>query len=365
MSKTKGNVVDPLAVMEESGADALRFALIHGATPGLDQRFGPQKLESARNFANKLWNATRFVVGARPATIAANSPRLAPNAAHLGAAERWILSRVAATTLEVDRAMADYAFGEVTRALFDGIWSEFCDWGLELAKVRLGDDSLPAEVREATWWTLVEALDTYLRLLHPVMPFITEQLWGALPHRATDPELLIVARWPGVGERDVAAEADVDGLIELVRALRNARAEAHVEPASRLPVGVAVPEDLGPAFEALRPAIERLARARPLERYLTREALHGAMPDGGLAVIAGEIEAVIGTDEGHAASAEADRARLEKELADAEGFLDAARARLANEAFTSKAPPQVVDGARAREAELADQVERLRERLGR
>jgi valyl-tRNA synthetase len=365
MSKTKGNVVDPLAVMEESGADALRFALIHGATPGLDQRFGPQKLESARNFANKLWNATRFVVGARPPTIAANSPRLSPNAAHLGAGERWILSRVAATTLEVDRALADYAFGEVTRSLFDGIWSEFCDWGLELAKVRLGDDSLPAEVREATWWTLVEALDTYLRLLHPVMPFITEQLWGALPHRATDPELLIVARWPGAGERDAVAEAEVDALIELVRGLRNARAEAHVEPASWLPIGVAVPEALGPAFEALRPAIERLARARPLERYLTREALHGSMPDGGLAVIAGEIEAVIGTAEGHGASADADRARLEKELADAEGFLDAARARLANEAFTSKAPAPVVEGARAREAELADQVERLRERLGR
>jgi valyl-tRNA synthetase len=365
MSKTKGNVVDPLAVMEESGADALRFALIHGATPGLDQRFGPQKLESARNFANKLWNATRFVVGARPPTIAANSPRLSPNAAHLGAGERWILSRVAATTLDVDRAMADYAFGEVTRSLFDGIWSEFCDWGLELAKVRLGDDSLPAEVREATWWTLVEALDTYLRLLHPVMPFITEQLWGALPHRATDPDLLIVARWPGVGERDAVAEAEVDALIELVGGLRNARAEAHVEPASWLPIGVAVPEALGPAFEALRPAIERLARARPLERYLTREALHGSMSDGGLAVIAGEIEAVIGTAEGHGASADADRARLEKELADAEGFLDAARARLANEAFTSKAPPPVVEGARAREAELADQVDRLRERLGR
>jgi valyl-tRNA synthetase len=365
MSKSKGNVVDPLSVMEESGADALRFALIHGATPGLDQKFGPQKLESARNFANKLWNATRFVLGARPATIDPASPRLSPDPAHLGAAERWILSRVAATTAEVDRAMTDYAFAEVTRELYDGIWSEFCDWGLELAKVRLADESLPAEVREATWWTLVEALDTYLRLLHPVMPFVTEQLWGALPHRASDPELLIVARWPGVGERDLAAETQVEALVELVRGLRNARAEARVEPSSWLPVGVAVPEALGPAFEALRPAIERLAHARPLERYLTRDALHGALPQGGLAVIAGDIEALIGAAGDRAASADADRARLEKELAEAEGFLEAARARLANDAFTSKAPPQVVEGARAREAELADQVERLRERLGR
>ncbi len=103
--------------------------------------------------------------------------------------------------------MAGYAFGEVTRILYDAIWNEFCDWGVELAKVRLADESLPGEVREATWWTLVEALDTYLRLLHPVMPFVTEALWAAIPHRAGDPELLIVARWPGAGERDDGARS--------------------------------------------------------------------------------------------------------------------------------------------------------------
>ena len=365
MSKTTGNVVDPLGVIDETGADALRFAVVHGATPGNDQRFSDQKLENARNFANKLWNATRFVVGARPVTIPADAPRATANPAHLGLAERWILSRLAATTVEVDRALAEFTFAEVTRALYDGIWSEFCDWGLELAKIRLADASLPAADREATWWTLVQALDGYLRLLHPVMPFVTEELWAALPHRATDPELLIVARWPGVGERDVAVEAGVDAVVELIRGIRNARSEARVEPASWLPVGVALPVALGPAFEALRPAVERLARARPLERYLTREALHGAMASGGLAVIAGEIEALIGAggQSGASADAGADRARLEKELADAEGFLEAARARLANEAFTSKAPAQVVEGARAREAELADQVQRLRARI--
>jgi valyl-tRNA synthetase len=365
MSKTKGNVVDPLSVMEETGADALRFAVIHGSTPGLDQRFGEQKLESGRNFANKLWNATRFVLGARPALIPASGERRTPDPAHLGPAERWILSRVAATTAAVDRAIAEFTFAEVTRALFDGIWSEFCDWGLELAKIRLSDETLPAEVRQATWWTLVEALDTYLKLLHPVMPFVTEQLWSALPHRATDPDLLIVARWPGAGERDLAAEAEVGALIELVRSIRNARAEAGVEPGSWLPVGIALPVSLGPAFEALRPAVERLARARPLERYLTREALHGSMTGAGLAVIAGEIEALVGSVSDDTAAADADRARLERELAEAEGHLAAARARLANEAFTSKAPPNVVEGARAREAELTDQVARLSDRLGR
>jgi valyl-tRNA synthetase len=266
----------------------------------------------------------------------------------------------------VDRALADYQFGEVTRSLYDGIWSDFCDWGLELAKVRLSDQSLSASAREATWWTLVEALDSYLRLLHPVMPFVTEELWAALPHRPDDPNLLIVARWPAARERDVEAENVVGALVELVRATRNARAEAGVEPGRWLPVGVAVPPDLGPAFEALRPALERLGRARPLERHATREALHDATGGApGLSLVVGDIEAVVSIGQSASASADADRARLAKELAEAEVFLAAARARLANVAFTSKAPPAVVEGARAREAELADQVARLSDRLAR
>jgi valyl-tRNA synthetase len=369
MSKTKGNTVDPLATIDEVGADALRFAVVHGTTPGNDQRFGPAKVENARNFANKLWNATRFVLGARPATIPEGTERRLPSPAHLGPAERWVLSRAAATAAAVDRAMADYGFGEVTRLLYEAIWNEYCDWGLELAKVRLNDASLSGAEREATWWALVEALDTYLRLLHPVMPFITERLWQALPHRATDPGLLIVARWPGAGERDLAAEAQVGALVELVRAVRNARADARLEPGAWLPLDVYVEPELGHALEALRPAIERLGRARPLRRHLTREDLHGtAGAAGGLAVIAGPAEAVVGTGTAGAAdpaAAEADRARLEKELADAERLLAAARARLANEAFMSKAPPAIVEGARASEADLADQVDRLRDRLGR
>ena len=366
MSKTKGNTIDPLDTIEVLGADALRFALIHGTTPGNDQRFGSAKVENARNFANKLWNATRFVLGARPATIAVDAERRLPDAAHLGPADRWVLSRAAATVGAVDRAMADFHFGEVTRLLYDAIWSEYCDWGLELAKVRLADEGRPAAEREATWWALVEALDTYLRLLHPVMPFITEQLWQAIPHRSSDPGLLIVARWPGTTDRDPAAEAEVGALVELVRAIRNARADAKLEPAAWLPLDVYVEPELGHALEALRPAIERLARGRPLRRHLTREDLHGtAGTSGGLAVIAGPAEAIVGIGAADPAAADADRARLEKELADTERLLEAARARLANEAFTSKAPPAIVAGARASEAELSDQADRLRDRLGR
>ncbi len=366
MSKTKGNVVDPLGMIDEMGADAVRFALVHGAAPGNDQRFGGAKVENARNFANKLWNATRFVLGARPTSIPEGAERRLPDAAQLGPGDRWVLSRVSATVAAVDRALAEYSFGEVTRLLYEAIWNEFCDWGLELAKVRLASDDRTDAEREATWWALVAALDTYLRLLHPVMPFITEQLWGSLPHRATDPDLLIVARWPGVGERDDAVEADVGALVDLVRAIRNARADARLEPAAYLPLDVYVEPELGATLEAMRPALERLARARPLRRRLTRESLHEDAGTGrGLSVVVGPAEAVIGLAGEDPDAAQADRARLEKELADAERLLAGARARLANEAFVSRAPAAIVEGARAREQELADQVERLATRLGR
>jgi len=360
MSKTTGNVVDPLEVIDESGADALRFAVIHGAAPGTDQRFGPAKLENARNFANKLWNATRFVAGARPGSIPAGTPRRAPDGARLGPAERWIRSRAAATVNAVDRALAELAFGEVTRLLYEAIWTEFCDWGIELAKVTLADQARPAEEREATWWTLVEALDTYLRLLHPVMPFVTEALWAALPHATDDPDLLVIADWPVAAARDEPLERAVDATLDLVRGIRNARAEAGVEAATWLAVDVAVPTDHADVVDALGPAIGRLARARPLTVHPTHDDL-AASGAAGLGVIAGPFEAVV------ARPAEAidarERDRLERELAEAERFLGAARDRLANEAFTSRAPAHVVDGVRAREAELAGQVDRLRARL--
>ena len=168
--------------------------------------------------------------------------------------------------------MADYAFGEVTRLLYDAIWNEFCDWGVELAKVRLADASLSDDVREATWWTLVEALDTYLRLLHPVMPFVTEALWAAIPHRASDPDLLIVARWPAHGQRDLAAEAEVGALIGLVGDLRNARATAKLRRRLACDSGLRAPEPR-PDLRVTPPGARATCRARPLTAQLTPEAL--------------------------------------------------------------------------------------------
>ena len=360
MSKTTGNVVDPLEIIDTTGADALRFALIHGATPGLDQRFGTEKVENARNFVNKLWNATRFVLGSRPASIPDGSARRVPDSARLGPAERWIRSRCAATVGAVDRAMADFQFAEVTRALYDAIWSEYCDWGLELAKVRLADSSLPEAEREATWWTLVEALDTYLRLLHPVMPFVTEELWGALPHVTDDPDLLIVADWPAQADQDPVIEAELGAVIQMVGGIRNARAEAGIPASAWLPVHVGGSLVFGRTFATLLPAIARMTRGRPVVPT-RRIDLDDAAPDG-LVVIVGDLEAriAIPNDAGPPAR---DRPRLERELADAEGFLAAAIERLSNPTFVERAPASVVDGARARVIELTETAARLRARL--
>jgi valyl-tRNA synthetase len=365
MSKTKGNSVDPLETIEEVGADALRFALVNGTAPGNDARLGAEKLENARNFTNKLWNVSRFVLGSRPASIPAGAPRQLPDRNHVGPGDRWILSRASATVAAVDEAMRQYAFGDVSQTLYEAIWNEYCDWGVELAKIRLADDSLPEADREATWWTLVEVLDTYLRLLHPTMPFVTETIWKKLPRRPSDPALLIVADWPTASTetRDLATEVEVAALIDLVRAVRNARAEARIEPAAWVPVDVYVPETLGPTFEALHPAIERLARARPLNRELSSESIRRGV-DGGLSIIAGEIEALIRPAAGDEAQGERDRARLQRELTDAQAMLAAARARLANDSFTSRAPAAVVDGAKTRAGELEELVARLSERLG-
>ena len=292
MSKTKGNVVDPLAVIDETGADALRFAVIHGTTPGLDQKFGRTKLEHARNFANKLWNATRFVAGARPASIPEDAPRAEVDDRRLGPTERWLRSRVAATTTAVDEAMAGYAFGEVTRILYDAIWSEFCDWGLELAKVRLADESLPAEEREATWWTLVDALDAYLRLLHPVMPFVTEALWAAIPHRASDPELLIVARWPAGGRtRPPSRPSSTRSSRRSLRSATRGPPHASTPPAGWRPTSRRAATVV--LFEELAPAIERLARARPLVLHELAKDL--PRPSGSLEIVlpAGDSEATV------------------------------------------------------------------------
>ncbi|CAN5721918.1 valine--tRNA ligase [soil metagenome] len=359
MGKSKGNVIDPLGVIEELGADALRFALIHGSAPGADQRLGRSQLEGARNFGNKLWNAARFVLGSRPAGMP-DGPLDLPVGGYLGPAEHWILARCARTVEDVEAAYTTFAFGEAARLLHDAIWNEYCDWYLELAKVRLAEAD--PERKAATWAVLTWVLDRYLRLLHPMMPHITEEIWGRLPCLPGDPDLLIVAGWPDAGrERGLADEAQargVAGLIELVSGIRNARAESGIEPRTWLPalLHLSDPDSLA-AYGTLASAVERLGRVRP--QLVSDRAELEQLTDA-LTVLGRHGEARVGRGGSDPAR---ERERLSKELAEAERMLAEAEARLADGRFAERAPAAVVEGTRQRVTDLSQRVERLRARL--
>jgi valyl-tRNA synthetase len=366
MSKTKGNVLDPLEVIDELGADALRFALVNGPEPSQDQKMSRPRLEEGRNFANKLWNAARFVLSARPAELARGEALAPPAAADLGAADEWILARCAATLEAVDAAYAQYEFGRVAHLLYEAIWSEYCDWYLEMAKASLAADA-PAARRRATWQTLSWVLDRYLRLLHPLMPHVTEEIWSRLPHLEDDPSLLIVAPWPS--QHGVRVDADpsssrasgVAALIELISGIRAARAEAGIQPADFVDATVWLPEGPGrTAFGDLKPVVERLARIRAAS-VDERAALDEASGDA-LTVVTQFGEARLMRSNADAAL---DRARLEKELRNSEAALEAANKRLEDPNFIGRAPAAVVEQAQRRAAELRDQIAALRSRVNR
>ncbi|HEX5465781.1 MAG TPA: valine--tRNA ligase [Candidatus Limnocylindrales bacterium] len=365
MSKTKGNSVDPLAVIDELGADTLRFVLLDGTAPGADQRLSRPKLEGARNFGNKLWNATRFVVGARPPEVPGQTPLALPEAFALGPAERWILARCGATIAAVTSAYETFRLGDVTRLLHEAIWSEYCDWYIELAKARLGE-GVPAAERAATWRVLAWVLDRYLRLLHPIMPFVTEAAWQRLPHRPGDPELLAVADQPTpdleLAVADPAQAAAVERLLGLVRAVRNVRAEAGLDPGRRLAAELVLPDPaVRAAYEALAEPFARLARLGPVTVRDAATAASGAGADSApLVAVSGAEEVHLGAT---VADAGRDRARLERDLAAAQTRLASLEARLADPAFAERAPAAVVERARQHAVEQRDEVERARARL--
>ena len=339
MSKTKDNSVDPLDIVREIGADALRFALINGSAPGSDQRLTQAKLDGGRNFTNKLWNAGRFVLGSRPETDAAGGrPSLAV---------RWIRSRLADATERATRQLDALDLGGYAATVYDLAWSDYCDWFLEMAKVDLRRPDATDVDRAATWLAAAEGLATLSRLLHPLMPFVTEELWHALGEaepRATNGEPpLAVAAWPAAGERDPEAEAEFDDLATLVRGVRNLRNDAGSPAGSWIPLVV---EPAGSAAEVAlglgAPYLETLARVRPVHVGAGRErpALVAASPLG---------VAWLGVD------ASAERAvgeRRAAQLADLDANIERLQALLANDAFVGKAPAAVVARERERLADL-------------
>jgi valyl-tRNA synthetase len=346
MSKTKGNVVDPLEMISDIGADALRVALVSGNAPGVDQRLTDAKLAGGRNFTNKLWNAARFVLGSRPEQDAAPAePSLAV---------RWIRSRLAAGTHRATAQLDGLDLAGYAATVHELAWSDYCDWFLEMAKIDLRRPDASDADRSATWSAAADGLATLLRLLHPLMPFVTEEIWQALGEAApdaTDREaLLIVAAWPRAGARDATAERAFEELASLVRGVRNLRTEAGI------PAGAWVPLVVAPSDEAAAQAVsganayvESLARVRPIS----------LRPDDG------ERPPLVATSPLGAAWLEAaptDTAATERrgaQLAEIERNIDRLRVLLANEAFVGRAPAEVVERERERLARLEEERRQL------
>jgi valyl-tRNA synthetase len=350
MSKTKGNVVDPLEMIEEIGADALRVALVSGNAPGVDQRLTPAKLTGGRNFTNKMWNAARFVLGAAP------EPMAQPDGDE-SLPERWIRSRLAATIERATRQLDALDLAGYAATVHEFAWSDYCDWYLEMAKVELRRDDAPAGERARVWRTTTETFADLLRLLHPLLPFVSEAIWeplgNAAPWATGGEPLLVRAAWPAAAAVDGDVDRTVDQLRDLIRAVRDQRTAAGVAAGAWLPLHVA------PAGAAERETmaggaryLEALARVRPLD--LAAEGSARPSSAGSNALGTFWLGSDAASDQAAEERAAARRAELREQVA-------RLRTLLGNEAFTNRAPAPVVERERARLADLEAQLAALGE----
>jgi valyl-tRNA synthetase len=341
MSKSKGNTVDPLGLIDRYGADALRFTMAATESQGRDIKLDEKRVEGYRNFATKLWNAARFC----QANGIGASAGLEPPRAELPV-NRWIVGETVRTVQALDLAMAEMRFDESANTIYHFVWSSFCDWYLELIKGQIDD-----ETKAVAGW----ALDQILVMLHPFMPFITEELWHALGER---PYPIIVAKWPMPDARALDPEAgpEVDWLIRLIGGIRAARAELNVPPGARLTMQV---RDASPLTQ------ERLRRHEAAIRRLARiETIGDGEAGGGAAQLVVDEATYILPLEG-VIDVAAERARLAKALQAAEKERDSLAARLSNPSFVERAKPEAVEKARADHAEKASEADKYRAALAR
>ena len=364
MSKSLGTGLNPLDLVDLYGADATRFSLLAQAGAVQDVRFDAEvknnvvqsssSAEMGRNFGNKVWNAARFVTmnmdGYEPGIVERGRGELA---------DRWIWSRLAQTIAEVNLRMEVYRFSDVIRALYDFLWRDYCDWYLELAKGRLQADQ--PELRLPVQRNLVEILEIGLRLLHPVMPFMTESLWQALPKEGSSAESIVISSWPESldGLIDLVAEKDMERVQEIVTAVRTVRSEMNVPPATKIPVILSLPNANGvDELEAIAPLVNGLVRASE-----TTVGIAVNPPAASGSAVVGAVEVFIPL--GGIIDLEVERGRLEKEVAKFEKLVKSMNGKLANEKFIANAPADVVEKERARLVEYGDTLERLRDSLQR
>jgi len=359
MSKMRGNVLNPTDAIEEYGTDALRFAVTTGTSPGNDINLGPHRLEAGRNFANKMWNAARFIFQSLEANPIKSGILAKLMTKRPGPIEdRWILSRLNHLVSNVDELMSNFQFGETERQLHDFFWGEFCDWYIEIAKIRLSrSDFSPLPV-------LAIVLETTLRLLHPFMPFITEELWQSLkqhlPEGSLDLDSIIIAPYPVADEKaiDIEAEQVMESVIEIIRSIRNARAE-HKVAASKWIEARVYAQELQAAISLQSEAIETLAKARPLD-ILNRNQRR-AKDEKALVLVLKEAEVVLPW--AGMVDLAVERQRLEGEISIVEREIIRLEQRLKDAAFVAKAPAEVVDKERGKLQAFKDKLVRLRQEL--
>ncbi|WP_346355878.1 valine--tRNA ligase [Azotosporobacter soli] len=352
MSKSLGNGIDPLEVIEQYGADTLRFTLITGNTPGNDMRFYWERVESSRNFANKLWNASRFV----QMNLEGFDADYRPDTADYTLADRWILSRYAKTVSEVTRNLERFELGEAAKVLYEFIWNEYCDWYIELAKARLYNKE-DAKNRATAQYVLWSILENTLKLLHPFMPFITETIWQHLPHEGAS---IMTAQWPSATAQlaDASAEQQMEVIMETIKAVRNMRAEVNVPPGRKSELQLLVGSaELKAVLEANSAYFRTLAAAEPVT-FLAADA---AKPENAMAAVVTGVEAFLPLK--GLIDVEKENARLNKELAGLEKELARIAGKLSNEGFVAKAPPEVIEKERAKAAEYEEKKTAIQERL--
>lgn len=350
MSKTKGNVIDPIQNIEEYGADALRFTLLTGSTPGQDMNLSEDRIRANRNFGNKIWQMTRFVTSNLDDAQLIRTPSTTDD---LTLPDRWILSRLHGLIETVQRLFDTYQYGEAGRQIYEFLWSEFADWYIEISKETLYGEDETAKQRVRS--ILVYVLDLSLRLLHPYMPYITEEAWQYLPHQG---EALIMAEWPESDPafRDPQAEDQMQTLIELIRGIRNIRAEYDVEPGRYLPALASGGRytDLLKEHESLFTRLARIESIQFLEST-------NSTPEKAATVVAGD--ATIYVPLADLIDLNAERERLARELENLRSQLDRSQKLLANPGFVNKAKPEVVERERNKAAELETELNAVEERL--
>lgn len=349
MSKSLGNGIDPLEVIEKYGADTLRFMLITGNTPGNDMRFYWERVEGTRNFANKIWNASRFALMNMEGYD--KDSELAPYTL----ADKWILSRLQDTVKDVTGLLERFELGEAGRAIYDFIWSEVCDWYIEIAKPRLYNKEAAAE-RATAQHVLATVLVSAMKLLHPYMPFITEEIYQCLPHEA---ESIMISKWPVADESlvDPEAERGMNAIMDSIKAIRNMRAEVNANPGKKIPAIMLVSEDLREVVAHNDSYIKLLGGIDNLEL----RPLDGEKPENAMAAVVTGIEVYLPL--AGLIDVEKETQRLSKELAAMEKDLQRAGGKLNNAGFLAKAPEDVIAKERAKYEELSGKIEAVKKRM--